>query len=384
MHTMYLCRGMIQLGHSVTVITTGCASGKVHENIDGIEIYYANRTLSAKLSWQWWKESAKIFEQLYRKSKFDIVFSQGIAAYSLARDFGKRYRFPFVVRISPSHLQFAKLQLKLRFSPRVAYRLMKNLTFAFLCDRVCMKAADAVIVPSYVVKKEICLDYGVDENKICIVPNGIDLTIFSDNSQKVDYKASLRKKYGLEEDARVLLYVGRIEQGKGLDYAMHALYQLRKEFNHLYLLLVGPEIPRESQRLNKLSDRLGVTGNVVFCGSVPNEQLIQYYKGADVFFFPTLYESFGFVVIEAMASGIPVVASRVGAIPETVEHGVDGLLFPPGNVDAMVRMLKDALVRSDYAKLLSDNGYRKVTQGYTIEQMVKRVVDIFDAHLGNK
>jgi glycosyltransferase involved in cell wall biosynthesis len=85
-----------------------------------------------------------------------------------------------------------------------------------------------------------------------------------------------------------------------------------------------------------------------------------------------------------MASGIPVVASRVGAIPETVEHGVDGLLFPPGNVEAMVRMLKDVLVQSNYAKLLSDNGYRKVTQGYTIEQMVKRVVDIFDAHLGGK
>jgi glycosyltransferase involved in cell wall biosynthesis len=119
---------------------------------------------------------------------------------------------------------------------------------------------------------------------------------------------------------------------KGLDCLIEAMSELKKDGAVLDLVGSG----REYQRIARLVADRGLQRHVSMPGYVPSEQLYRYYHRADIFVLPSISESFGQVLLEAMSSGLPIVASAVGGIPETVRHGRNGLLVPPRDVAALV------------------------------------------------
>ena len=186
-----------------------------------------------------------------------------------------------------------------------------------------MESVDAIVVSTEQEREDLSRLYHVRPDNVEVIPPGVDTTLFRPTE-----KARAREKLGLT-DERIVLSVGRIEPLKGLDILIGAMAKL-EDSDGTRLLIVGgnPGIDPEIDRLRFLAERLGLQNKVTFAGTVAHTDLPTYYGAADVFVFPSYYESFGLVALEAMACGIPVIASRVGGPKAFIKEGKTGYLIP--------------------------------------------------------
>ena len=181
-------------------------------------------------------------------------------------------------------------------------------------------------------------------DRYCIIPNGIDYPHFASEVPPIP-------KY--IDGKRNILFVGRQEKRKGLPYLLEAYARLKRERPNIRLIVVGPDggirpACERYVRRHQLED-------VVFTGFVPYEELPRYYKTADVYCAPsTGHESFGIVLLEAMAAGTPIIASDIGGFADVLEDGVEGLLVPPRDAQALAtamdRLLSDAALREQMGR----------------------------------
>ncbi|MBS1790782.1 MAG: glycosyltransferase family 4 protein [Acidobacteria bacterium] len=175
-----------------------------------------------------------------------------------------------------------------------------------------------------------------------IIPNTIDLTRYMPGTKPV----ALLDKYGLA-GKKVLLTMGRLaahERYKGVDEVLELLPGLRKKIPELVYLIIGDGNDR--QRLEEKTERLGLTKCVVFAGYIPNEEKQEHYHLADVYVMPSRGEGFGIVFLEAMASGIPVVASKLDGGREAVREGLLGILVDPNCKEEIEEGILSALSQS--------------------------------------
>jgi glycosyltransferase involved in cell wall biosynthesis len=186
--------------------------------------------------------------------------------------------------------------------------------------RVC-KLVDKVIVNSRYMYNAVIEWYDIDSRKIVVIPHGVDFKRFSE----------CKIKLALDGDP-IVLYVGKLSKIKGVDVLFQAIAKLRLELPRIKLHLVGFGYLNYFQLLAK---KLGIEKLVVFHGCVDNLILPAYYKSADFCVLPSKHESFGIVFLEAMASGIPVIATPVGVAPEIICHGENGILVKPNNPDML-------------------------------------------------
>ena len=175
-------------------------------------------------------------------------------------------------------------------------------------------------------KEHLLRYYGARSERICVVPCGVNLDLF----RPID-KKSVRRELGFADDESIVLYVGRLAPIKGIDRLLQAMTHL-KRLKPLRLLIVGGDDhhTRESRDLQRLSRKLGIQDAVTFVGRVDHEMLPPYYCAADVVVLPSHYETFGLVALEALASGTPVVATRVGAMETILREGETGSVVVNG------------------------------------------------------
>ncbi|TRZ55218.1 glycosyltransferase family 1 protein [archaeon] len=190
-------------------------------------------------------------------------------------------------------------------------------------EKMNVEKAKKIIVMSQVLKNEVLKNYKVPDEKVEVIYSGVNCDEFSPDNRKL-YNSGIRKKLGIEENDIVLLFVGNPYNRKGLEYAVRALPLINEK--RVKLLVMGKDLGDEKiANYQALAKKIGVGDKLVY-GGFTNE-IKKYFSVGDIFVFPTLYEPFGLVITEAMASGMPDVVSRCAGAAELIEDGKEGMLL---------------------------------------------------------
>jgi phosphatidyl-myo-inositol alpha-mannosyltransferase len=202
---------------------------------------------------------------------------------------------------------------------------------------------------------------------IRVVPNGVDVDLFASGSPSPDLPPG-----------RTMLWTHRLDPQKGFGVAVDAFAKLSLEFPDLWFVVIG------EGRDRGMPERLpaGVRARVLMVGTVPHEGLPAFHAGADLFIAPALgQESFGLVLVEAMAAGVPVVASDIAGYREVVRNDVDGLLVPPGDAAALTETVGRILRDPDLAKRLAEAG-RARAQEFRWDGVADRIEQAYREAVG--
>jgi D-inositol-3-phosphate glycosyltransferase len=251
-------------------------------------------------------------------------------------------------------------------------------------ERKVINIADRIIVSTVAEQAQLEWIYQADISKISIIPPGVDTGHFY--PIPVD---EARQYIGLKSYNRMILFVGRIERLKGLETLIRAIACLRlKDLKEPVRLAViggdpeaGPdELTEEMARIQKLCDELTVGKMVAFLGKQGQDTLPYYYSAAEVVVMPSYYESFGMVALEAMACGVPVIASQVGGLAFLVQDGVTGFTIPSEDHDALCEkltaLLGDESLRKQMGRAAAD--YAKK---YDWKKIASEIVGIYEEQI---
>jgi D-inositol-3-phosphate glycosyltransferase len=257
-------------------------------------------------------------------------------------------------------------------------------------ERDAVKKSAAVVAASEIELGELRRLYRADASRVAVIPCGVDPNLFHPVRQ-----ADAREKLGRDQCERIILFVGRIEQIKGIDVLLRALgllFQRHPEMrSDVCLLVIGGALDRgddapETEKiveLRRLVHEHRLESNVSFVGSRDQEDLALYYAAADLCAVPSLTESFGLVALEAMACGTPVVGTRVGGLQTVIENGQSGLLVPAGDDEALAKAMADVLTDARLRMHLA-HGARDRAEHFTWRRVGDRIVDLYDRVLDER
>jgi glycosyltransferase involved in cell wall biosynthesis len=188
-----------------------------------------------------------------------------------------------------------------------------------------------------------------------------------------------------------ILFVGRLIEWKGVDTLIHAMTRVSMSIPGSRLTIVGEGPLRDS--LQRLVQDAGLVHTVRFCGRVSDEDLVKVYNTATVFVLPSrsyqglVMEGLGVVLLEAMSHGVPVIGSNVGGIPDIIDDGKNGFLFPSDDEDYLADKIKELLSDSELAERFRQAGYQTVQTRFSWEQISRQFADsynfVLDQHSGN-
>lgn len=233
--------------------------------------------------------------------------------------------------------------------------------------RVVREVDRAVAVSEYV-RRDIA-SYGIDAAKISVIPNGVDTTTYR------PMPPTLRDRLGGFDP--LLLYVGRVIPQKGLPLLIDALASLAADHPRLGLALVGRGKMTEDLRAD--ARRRGVEDRIAFVGFLEDSLLPAAYASADVFVLPSVWEVFGIVLVEAMACGVPAVASDAGGIPEVVADGSTGLLFPRGDARALADRLRTVAEDEPLRKRMAAEARRRAVEVFDWDRIAERTESFYES-----
>lgn len=226
---------------------------------------------------------------------------------------------------------------------------------------------------------EVVTFFQTPTDKIDVIPNGVNADRF-DRWVGTDL-SRFRNLYALPEE-KIVFYVGRVVQEKGVHVLIEAVPRVLAE-NPLAKFVVagtGDLLPA----LRKRAWDLGVGEKVLFTGFIPDEDRDRLYKVASCAVFPSLYEPFGIVALEAMAAKVPVVVSLVGGLQEVVKHGETGITVYPDNPESLAWGINHTLSRPDWAAQRVENAYRMVVEEYNWSRIARSTIQVYERILAER
>lgn len=257
-------------------------------------------------------------------------------------------------------------------------------------DRLFVRLSQKVIAVSNAVVNAFCQDYPECKDKFIVIPNAVEIP--------VDISAAkIREEFNLSPDVRLVGAVGRIDPCKGYEYFIEAAMLIKERFENVYFFIVGDvsQGDKEGRKyldmLERQVDELGLKDYFFFMGF--REDVLNVIKELDVLVVPSVVlkknggevtEGFGRVAIEAMALGVPVVASNIGGLKETIEDGISGILVPPSNFEAIAEVVLSILIDKIKAITMGKAGRKRVEGLFTIEKHVANIETIYKTLMSSR
>jgi N-acetyl-alpha-D-glucosaminyl L-malate synthase BshA len=335
---------LVAKGHNVSVVTSYSKGLPKHYNENGFSV---NRIYYPKIRYLgmaiFWIRCLLII----RRINPDIVHCQTTHMGMPGFIYKKIYKKPYVVWCQGFDVYFP-------------WRFKK------IISRMIFGDADAVIGLTEDMKKEMQKNCNKD---VFIIPEGISLKKFEGFS-----KTFFRKKFGIKGSEKVIIFVGSLKPVKGVKYLVDAFKIVIKKNPRAKLFLIGDG--PEKQDLKNIIKKNSLEKKVNFIGKIANQKVSEYLTVADIFVLPSLSEGFGIVNLEAMACGLPIIATRVGGVPEIVKDGENGFLVEPKNAEQIAEKILYLLSNDEDIKCISTKNKEKV-KDYSWDLIVDKLVKVY-------
>jgi L-malate glycosyltransferase len=298
--------------------------------------------------------------RLMRSSRVDVVHTFFETSNTWGALVAKLSKVPVLVS---SRRDMGILRLR---KHRMAYKVVNRLCDAFVA------VSDGV--------RDFCIETeGVDPERIFTVHNGVDLA-------KIDAAgevAALQAKLDVRDGSPVVTTVANIRRIKGLDTLLQAAAVVRREFPNVRFVVAGNWLePAHYRELQRLVQHLGLTDNVSFLGHF--EEVFSLLKLSNVFCLLSRSEGFSNALLEAMASGLPCVATRVGGNPEAIEHGRNGILVPAEGAEAAAQQIAMLLRNPQEARSIGRAARQTVEDKFTSEKTAGQLASLYEALLNER
>ena len=222
-----------------------------------------------------------------------------------------------------------------------------------------------IIAVSEGVKNELIRYYRLPNEDIVVIPNGVDLEEFKPDLEK---RRKIREKHGIEENEIVLMFSGHEFKRKGLEYIIRALPDVKE---YVKLLVVGKD---NQNPYKELASKLGVLDKIIFAGFVPD--ISEYYAASDIFVFPTAYEAFSLATLEAVASGLPILATKVNGTEELIKEGYNGFFIKREPKDIAEKI--NIFVEDENLRKQMSRNARKTAEKYSWDEVAKRTLKVYE------
>lgn len=315
--------------------------------------------------------NTKYTKRLNKKFGFDIIHSQGteclncdvLTAHSCHKIAIKKLNKVAKTEFSYPKYLFYKIARKFRPLNKVVLSIEK-----YNLEKGCKK----IIAVSKGLKREILENYKVQEEKIIVIPNGVDLKEYKPD---LIGRKRIRQEYGISENKIVLLFCGYEFRRKGLKFIIEALPYLK---DNPKLIVIGGENPKPYK---KLAADLGVLDKIIFTGIV-KKGINAYYAASDIFVFPTAYEAFSFVTLEAVASGLSLLTTKVNGTEELVEDGYNGFFIKRDPMDIAKKV--NLLTRNENLRKQIGENARRTAEKYSWNEVAERTLKVYREVLKKK
>jgi glycogen synthase len=235
-------------------------------------------------------------------------------------------------------------------------------------ERMGLEACDAVIAVSKEMAADIAKHYDVPDGRIHVIHNGVNAEAFRRREDPAILdRLGVRRPY--------ILFLGRLSRQKGVFDLLEAFHSLRSKAN----LVIVTGAAETEQLVDELCAALREGERIRWIDRVvTHEEAVALYSSCGVFVCPSRYEPFGITNLEAMACERPVVATRVGGIPEVVIEGDTGLLVPPDSPSELAKAIDEVLQDRDRAEEMGRNGRRRVEESFTWEKVAQRTLALYE------
>ena len=340
-----LSKRLIKDGHEVTVVTYKDGDTPAYENDKGVEVYRVENYMIHPNNFIDWIMQlnfnliAKATEIIQKEGKFDVIHAHDWLVANAAKALKNAFDIPIVATI---HATEAGRNSGIHDDTQ---RYINDTEWLLTYE------ATEVIVNSNYMKNHVQGLFGLPFDKINVIPNGINLTNFNGVDRDYDF----RRQYAMDNE-KIILYVGRLVYEKGVQHLISAMPKILENYHDAKLIIAG-----KGGMLDELkgqAEAIGLSNKVYFTWYLNSKHVQKMYKCADVAVFPSTYEPFGIVALEAMLAGVPTVVSDIGGLNEIVDHGVNGMKSYAGNSNSIA----DSVISLLYDKQLAANVSKKAKQ----------------------
>jgi glycosyltransferase involved in cell wall biosynthesis len=372
-YVYYLANELIKLGNSICVVTGYRESADVKVNEQLSAVFLKTPKTPLVKSFLFAGSANRKMNTIRESCAVDIAHANLplVPSFAVPVNFGKTL-VATVHSTWKGEAEAIRGEPYSRLNPNEKFMVSFNWFLRIFEERM-LERANKIIAVSDFTRRELAQYYKVKTAKIRVIHNGVDTHKF----QPATDKRKAKEEVGLNPEDIAILSVGRLYARKGLFTLIESMPAVVKRFKNAKFVISGKGQSNELKKLVAHAEKLGVRNSIVFTGYFPDKKLPRLYQAADVFAFSTFYENLPFAVLEALSTGLPVVTTSVGGIPEMITSGKNGFLVQPSNAKELSDKMLHCLEHPADAAEMGASARQVILERFDWRLIVQKVLKVY-------